>query len=324
MDQPPPPPAAVDQTDTPRAGAFGRVHGRFKRENIPWLAVAIFLAPALLFYFAFTIYPIIVTFHNSLYSIRPRGIGEFIGFSNFVTLAADKTFWKAVSTTAIWTVLAPTLDVTIGLILALCLYAGVPLNRFFRIAWFTPALISYVVVAILWAWIYNYDWGVPNQLLRIIGLPDWQRQWLGDPGIATYSLIVVSSWKWAGFNMIVCLAALHGLPSEVLEAAALDNCGWLKKFYFVILPMIAPTLVGLFILDIVGKMMVFDLPWIMTKGGPLWSTETVSTYLYKRAFSWDTFDLGYPSTIAVVWFGVILATVVTVNVLFRRRDKLEY
>jgi multiple sugar transport system permease protein/raffinose/stachyose/melibiose transport system permease protein len=303
---------------------FARLRSAFSRDEVPWIAVAAFLAPALIFYFAFTVYPIIRTFHNSLLLIRPRGTDEFVGLHNFATLAADPRFWTAVGNTAIWAIVAPALDVSIGLTLALCLYVGVPLSRFLRVAWFTPTLISYVVIAILWSWIYNYDWGIPNQLLRALGLPGWQRQWLGDPASATLSLIVVSAWKWAGMNMIVCLAALHGLPSEVLEASELDNCGWFQKIYFIVLPMIAPTIVGLFILDIVGKMMVFDLPWIMTGGGPLWSTETVSTYLYKRAFRWNTFDLGYPSAIAVVWFALILITTVGFRLLFRRRDKLEY
>jgi len=173
------------------------------------------------------------------------------------------------------------------------LYAGVPFARFFRIAWFTPVLISYVVVGILWVWIYNYDWGVANALLIWLGLPGLVHSWLGDPNTALWAIILTHAWKWAGFNMIVCLAALHSLPSEVLEAAELDNCGWLKKLIFIIIPMLRPTLAGLFILALIGKMKVFDLVWIMTSGGPLWSTETVSTYVYKRAFGWNTFDLGY-------------------------------
>ena len=117
--------------------------------------------------------------------------------------------------------------------------------------------------------------------------------------------------------MVVCLAALHSLPSEVLEAAELDNCGWLAKLWFIIMPMVRPTLVNLLILAFIGKMKVFDLVWIMTQGGPLWSTETVSTYVYKRAFEWNTFDLGYPSAIATVWFVVVLAFVLGLSLLFR-------
>jgi ABC-type sugar transport system permease subunit len=124
--------------------------------------------------------------------------------------------------------------------------------------------------------------------------------------------------------MVVCLAALYALPTEVLEAAEIDNCGWFRKLIFIIMPMIRSTLLNLLILSFIGKMKVFDLVWIMTGGGPLWSTETVSTYVYKRAFEWSTFDLGYPSAVATAWFVVVLVFVLGLTGLFRQRDKLEY
>ena len=117
-------------------------------------------------------------------------------------------------------------------------------------------------------------------------------------------------WKWLGFNMIICLAALTALPKEVLGAAELDACGWLAKLVYVIVPMLWPTLSTSLVLSFIGKMMMFDLVWIMTGGGPLWATETVSTYVYKRAFDWNTFDLGYPSAIAVLWSAMIIAFVI--------------
>jgi multiple sugar transport system permease protein/raffinose/stachyose/melibiose transport system permease protein len=291
----------------------------------PWSVVAVFLLPALVIYAAFTAYPVFRTFYNSLHIIQPRGAHQYIGFANYVKLlTSDHVFLTAVKNTMLWATAAPLLDVGIGLLLALFLYAKVPFARLFRVAWFTPVLISYVVVAIMWMWIYNYDWGAVNILLRAIGLDSWTQAWLGTPDTALAAIIITHSWKWAGFNMVVCLAALHSLPSEVLEAAELDNCGWLRKLVFVIIPMIRPTLLNLIILSFIGKMKVFDLVWIMTRGGPLWSTETVSTYVYKRAFEWSTFDLGYPSAIAVVWFVVIVVFVLLLSRLFRQRDKLEY
>jgi ABC-type sugar transport system permease subunit len=289
-----------------------------------WQVLMLFLTPALFMYAAFTAYPVARTFYNSLYLIKPRGPNEFVGLGNYADLLGDTIFWKAVANTMTWAGVAPLIDVGTGLLLALCLYARVPLARLFRIAWFTPVLISYVVVAILWMWIYNYDWGIVNALLRAIGLGQLAHSWLGDPNTALWALIFAHAWKWAGFNMVVCLAALHALPSEVIEAAELDNCGWLRKLWFIIIPMIRPTLVNLLILAFIGKMKVFDLVWIMTQGGPLWSTETVSTYVYKRAFEWNTFDLGYPSAIAAVWFVVVLAFVLALSLLFRQRDRLEY
>ncbi len=219
--------------------------------------------------------------------------------------------------------MSPLIEVSIALLLALALYAKVPGARFFRVAWFTPVLMSYVVVGILWLWIYNYDWGAVNALLRWSGL-GWAKPWLGSPDTALPALIFVTSWMWIGFNMVVLLAALHSLPKEVIEAAELDNCGWGGKLVHVIFPLVRATLLNLVVLSFIGKMKIFDLVWITTKGGPLWSTETVSTYVYKRAFEWSTFDLGYPSTIAAVWFVIVLVSVLLLTRVFRQRDRLEY
>ncbi|XWN30298.1 MAG: sugar ABC transporter permease [Devosia sp.] len=296
-----------------------------RNDGTSWGTIMLFLTPALLVYLAFTAYPVFRTFYNAVHIIKPRGEDVFVGLDNFVTLfTSDALFVKAVTNTMIWAGVSPFLDVGVGLILAYALYSRVPFARFFRVAWFTPVLISYVVVGIIWMWIYNYDWGILNAALRALGLSGWQHAWIGDPDTALWAVIFTHTWKWAGFNMVVCLAALSALPREVLEASELDNCNWLKRFWFVMIPMIRPTLVNLLILSLIGKMKVFDLVWIMTQGGPLWSTETVSTYVYKRAFNWSTFDLGYPSAIAVVWFVVVLAFVLALKLLFRQRDKLEY
>jgi ABC-type sugar transport system permease subunit len=165
---------------------------------------------------------------------------------------------------------------------------------------------------------------VVNTLLRLVGLRGLTRAWLGDPAVALPALILVTTWMWTGFNMIVLLAAFHSLPGEVLEAAELDYCGWMKKLWFIIIPLLRPTIVSLFILSFVGKMKVFDLVWVTTRGGPLWATETVSTYVYKRAFDWSTFDLGYPSAIACIWFAIVLAGVLLLSMVFRQRHKLEF
>jgi multiple sugar transport system permease protein/raffinose/stachyose/melibiose transport system permease protein len=289
-----------------------------------WLVLLLFLGPALLVFATMTAYPMVRTVYDSFYTIDDPDKPQFIGLANYAQLVTDATFWRAVGNTLIWSVAAPLLDVGIGLLLALCLYAKVPFTRFLRVAWFTPVLLSYVVVAIVWLWIYNYDWGIVNLGLRAVGLGFLASAWLGNPHIALASLIFIDVWKWAGFNMVVCLAALHSLPSEVLEAAELDNCGWGAKLRFVIVPLLRPTLLNLYILAFVAKMKVFDLVWIMTQGGPLWSTETVSTYVYKRAFAWNTFDLGYPATIASVWFAVVILTVLLLNRILRARDRVEF
>jgi len=297
--------------DDPRRGRLG--------------LVLAFLAPALLLYAAFTIYPVLRTFYNAFHAIKPQNVVEFVGLSNFTALLfADAVFWKAVTNTALFTIVATIVDVVGGLLLALCLFARAPLAPVLRVVWFTPVLMSYVVVGIIWVWIFDYDWGLANAALRFLGLGAFQQSWLGQPSTALWSVLTAHEWKWLGFNMIVFLAALHALPAEVLGAAELDNCGWFAKTMYIIVPMLRPTIVNLTVLSFIGKMMVFDLVWVMTGGGPLWSSETVSTYVYKRAFEWNTFDLGYPSAIAVLWFIIILAFVAIMTRVLRRRDRVEF
>ncbi len=287
-------------------------------------AIVTFLLPALTVYAAFTAYPVLRTLYNSFHQVLPGRLDTFKGLENYRMLFQDDIFWQTVKNTLTWAYTAPLLEQILAILLALALYSKVPAARFFRIVWFTPVLMSFVVVGIIWMWIYNYDWGAANVLLRAVGLEGWTRAWLGDPRVALPALIFVTTWMWTGFNMVVVLAALHSLPSEVLEAAELDNCNWFKTLIFVIIPLIRPTILNLIVLSFVGKMKVFDLVWIMTKGGPLWATETVSTYVYKRAFEWSTFDLGYPCSIASLWFVIVLAGVLLLTFIFRQRGRLEY
>ena len=285
----------------------------------------IFLAPALVIYGGFTVYPVLRTFYNSLFSVHVGAVTHFVGLQNFAALLFyDQTFWQAVRNTTIFTVIGTIGDVFGGLLLALCLFSAPPFASVLRVVWFTPVLMSYVVVGIIWVWIYDYDWGVLNQVLGFIGLRGLQHSWLGDPNTAIWAVLTTHLWKWLGFNMIVFLAALYALPREVLGAAELDNCGWFAKLFHIVIPMLRRTIVNLLVLSFVGKMMLFDLVWIMTGGGPLWSTETVSTYVYKRAFDWNTFDLGYPSAIAVIWFALIICFVLVMTALLRQRDTLEF
>ena len=316
---------AVPQDTRAPLTAAGDPPGRAERDLAnPPLAIAAFLLPALVIYAAFTALPVARTFYNSVHLIVPNRPAEWVGFTHYAELWTDTIFWKAVGNTLTWAVVAPVLEVSIAVVLALCLYARVPFSRVLRVAWFTPVLMSYVVVGILWMWIYNYDWGAVNAILRAVGLDGWARPWLGHPDTALPALIAVTTWMWTGFNMVVILAAMSSLPTEVLEAAELDNCGWAGKLWFVILPLIRPTLLNLLVLSFIGKMKIFDLVWVTTQGNPLWATETVSTYVYKRAFQWSTFDLGYPSTIAVIWFVIVLAGVLGLTTMLRQRDRLEY
>ena len=264
-------------------------------------AVAGFLIPAMALFVLFLLYPVVKTFWNSFYKVGPFR-ANFLGWGNYLEVLQDKTFWLAARHSGTWAVLSIVLEIGIAFLLSLALFNRIWLHRFFRTAWFTPVLIPYVVTGIIWLWIYNYDWGPLNTLLRALGLGSLAKPWLGSPHLALYCLIVASTWMWTGFNMVVLLTAMHSLPAEIFEAAEIDGASPFQKTVKIMVPLLRPTFSSLVVLCFVGKMRIFDLVWVTTGGGPLWATETVATYIYKRAFAWNVYDLGYPSALAVIWF----------------------
>ena len=269
----------------------------------------------------------LVTFYNSVHTLR-MDLGmqsEYVGLEHFREIVgADEVFWKASRNSLTWAVVAPLVDMPLALALALLLYRRVPFARFFRTVWFTPVLMSYPVVGVIWLWVYNYDWGMANLALRAVGLGALAQAWLATPGTALPALILVTTWMFAGFNMVVLLVAIHAIPADYLDAARVDGASGWRRTWHVIVPLIRPTLVNLTILDFIGKMKQFALVWVMTRGGPMWGTETVATYVVKRAFEWKTLDLGYPSAIAVLWFIIIFGLSWGLTRALQRREALEF
>jgi ABC-type sugar transport system permease subunit len=300
---------------------------RRPRARRPWGAIIIFLGPTVLVYAAFTIYPVLVTFYNSLHTLR-MDLGmlyEFVGLQHFrEILTGDDVFWKAARNSLVWAVVAPIVDIPLALLLALTLHARVPFARVFRTVWFTPVLMSYPVVGVIWLWVYNYDWGIANLVLRAVGLGAYAQAWLASAVTALPALILVTTWMFAGFNMVVLLAAIHAVPADYLEAATVDGASVGQRTARILVPLLRPTIVNLVILDFIGKMKQFALVWVMTRGGPMWGTETVATYVVKRAFEWKTLDLGYPSAIAVIWFVIIFGLSLLLTRLLQRREALEF
>ncbi|MFH1609891.1 MAG: sugar ABC transporter permease [Candidatus Bipolaricaulota bacterium] len=297
------------------------------RPRRPWGAITMFLCPALCFYFAFIIYPVLVTFFNSFHVLRlDLGLAyEFVGVQHFKEiLSSDEIFWRAARNSLTWGIVAPLIDIPLALTLALVLHAKVPFARFFRTVWFTPLLMSYPVVGVIWLWVYNYDWGMANLVLRIVGLGAYAQAWLADPVTALPALILVTTWMFTGFHMVILLTAIHTIPQEYLEAAWVDGADRWQRTLHIVIPLLRPTLVNLVILDFIGKMKQFALVWVMTRGGPMWGTETVATYVIKRAFEWKTLDLGYPSAIAVIWFIVIFGLSYGLMRFLQRREALEF
>ncbi len=282
----------------------------------PWGAITLFIAPVIIYYAIFTLYPIVATFYYSLHSIVPEGgklVTYFVGWQNFAKLLADDIFLRSVNNTIIWAVVGPILEMVTATTLAFIVYFNVPLHRFYRTAWFAPMLVSGVIVGLVFKWIFNYDWGLLNVGLRAIGLDDLALNWLGRRDTPLWAVIFVHYWATFGYSFVLMIAGLSAIPGELIEAARIDGASTVQASTKVLLPLLMPTFLTVLILSFMGKMRAFHIVWVLTGGGPMHFSETVATYVQKRAFGWSTLDLGYPSAMAVVWFGVVIIGVALIN-----------
>lgn len=262
----------------------------------PWVPY-LFLVPALgVFAFA-VLYPVLMTGYYSLTEWNGYGTQLFVGFANYVKIASDALFAQSFLHVIIYILATLVLEVLAGLILA-----GVVASRrgslWFRVAIFTPVMLPMVVVAVLWSFVYNPDFGLVNAMLQAVGLDEWTRVWLGDPATALLAICVVSGWVFAGFYMTIFYAAFKQIPSEVVEAAKLDGANEWQLFWRIKVPMIRNAIEVGVLLCVTGGFQGFDLFYVLTNGGPYYSTEIPTTYLVRAVFK--NGEVGYGSAMAVV------------------------
>lgn len=299
------------------------------RKKLSSLGVAfMFLGPALVIYALFSIYPLLrngyLSFHEQEL-IEGQLVWTYIGTDNFITLLTDDlVFPKTVIHNFIWAFAAIIFETSIGFVLALIIHQRVSGARIFRVLWFMPVILADVIAATIWTWVYHYDYGIINGILRLIGLGVLARPWLGDPNTALGALINITTWKWTGFNMILLLAALSTIPSDVLDAARIDGVSHWQNIRYVVLPLIRPMVVTAMLLNFVGKMKIFDLVWVATRGGPALATETVATYFLRLAFP-TSFTaesrMGYAAALATTWFIIILVFSILLSRILRGRTE---
>jgi multiple sugar transport system permease protein/raffinose/stachyose/melibiose transport system permease protein len=279
----------------------------------------------MVYYAIFVIYPLFATFYYSLHNISPvagKVVTTFVGLQNFKDLFSDDIFLRAVRNTATWGIAGPTLEMLTATTLAFVVYFRVPFYRFYRTAWFTPFLVTGVIVGLVFRWMFNVDWGLLNATLRLIGLDTLALNWLGRKDTPLWVVIIVHWWATFGYSFILLLAGLTAIPHELVEAAYIDGASTVQAALRVLLPLLRPTFVTVLILSFMGKMRAFDVVWVLTHGGPMHFSETVATYVQKRAFGWGSLDLGYPSAMAVIWFGVVMVSVGLITRLLQSR--MEY
>lgn len=270
-------------------------------------AAYIFIIPAVVLLAAFLLYPALQTVRYAFtdYNImRPDRI-KFCGLNNFIELFQDKDFWIAVKNTLHFTVLVVPFQTILALALALLISSRRKGVSIFRAAYFSPQVTSMVVVAILWTVLYNSNpnSGLLNALLVKLGMEPCG--FLNDPKTAMNSIIFMSAWQGAGYQMMIFLAGLQGIPKDQYEAASIDGAGRIKSFFYVTLPGLKNVISYVIMITVIQAMKLFTQPYVMTKGGPQNSTRTLVYYVYEQGFQKRNF--GYACAVAAVFFVIVIS-----------------
>jgi ABC-type sugar transport system permease subunit len=291
--------------------------GKRIRKN---LIAYVFLAPAFILMAVFLAYPLVESMLLSLYQwngISPR---EYVGLRNFQDLLEDEVFFLALRNNVIFSVFTTLGTVVLGFLLALAIERRVKGWRYFKVVYFLPVMMSTTIVGLLWGRLLDPTFGPINSLLRAVGWAD-PPMWLAEPGWAMAAIIIVSIWQYAGFPMIIYLAAIEGIPQEIHEAATLDGVNWWQRALMIILPMVKNVTFTIVILQLIFSFKVFDIVYTMTLGGPGEATNVLGIYLYRTAFKFTQF--GYGSAIAVMMF--IIVFILSIFYLRQfRTERVEY
>lgn len=259
----------------------------------------LFILPALLFFAAFVIYPIIYILRASLLDWNGLAVGTWVGLDNYVKLfTADPIFHKTLRNAVLWIFLTILPQMFIGFGLAVLLNGPVFGRSIYRAIFYLPAIISPIVIGIVWQRIYDPFGGLLADIARRTGVEWLAQPFLADPTMATYSTIAVNVWQWTGFSMLLYLAGLQGLPGDVLEAATIDGATAWQRLRQVVWPMLRPVHLTLILLGVIGALQTFALVYILTKGGPNNASQTMPTYIFQQAFQLS--NMGYGAAISVI------------------------
>ncbi len=263
----------------------------------------IFIAPNLVVFTVFIFIPIIFAFYVRLTQWSLIGTPTFVGLENYTKMFGDGNFWKSFYNTVIYTVGTVPTSMVLRLLVAVGLNRKLPGRTLLRSIYFVPVVISLVAGALVAAWIFNDNYGVINDMLGAMGLKGVP--WLSSAKWAMLTLIITTLWLRLGFNMVVYLAALQGIPADLYNAAQVDGAtGW-KTFRHITWPLLGPTTFLLLVLNVIYSMYVFDLIFVMTGGGPGFSTTVLVQYVYQEAFQQG--DMGYASAIGVFLYVLLMA-----------------
>lgn len=293
-----------------------RVRRRFGRGRLAMLG---FVIPALSIYLLMVIIPSLQTLQLSLTDWD--GISDdynFIGIRNYEDIVANDRFWNAVRNTLILGIGSALVINVISLTVALMLDKLNHAQGFFRTAVYLPALVSAFIMATIWKYLLNYNFGSVNTVLRDMGLPEWARDWLGDSSIVIWVILFITCFTLGGNTTLIYLANLQSVPQELLEAARIDGASGAKVFWNVTWPMIAGAVTVNMTLALIAGWVIFDQVLVLTSGGPGFVSETMAFFIYKVGFG--EYRAGFGSAAAVVLFIVVIVSTVAANAYMRKRE----
>lgn len=286
-----------------------------KLQKVPYT----FVLPAVLLYLLFFIYPSIQSFYYALTDwngINPKF--NIVGLDNFAELLHNLRFRAAFENTLLYAVGLTLGQSMLGLGFALLLHGGFKGQSFFRSVFFSPQIMSLLAIGYIWAFIYDPTTGSLNTILHKLGLSELAMNWLGNMQLAIWSVIAVSIWQGAGWCMIIFLANLQSVPKELYEAASIDGAGKMKQFWNVTFPLLGPAVTITLVTGMINGLKAFDLIMSMTKGGPGYVTESISTVMYDTAFNRNLF--GEAQAMGIVMFIIILIITIIQLTLLKKRE----
>lgn len=294
-----------------------KLKGSSKRE---FMYAVITLIPLLILFVTFTYYPL---FKALMYSFTDwDGFGKsynYIGFDNFIQIFKVNEIYMSFYNTFYYAVIAIIIAIIFEFLLALFLFEKFKGKGTVKALLFAPSVISAVIVSYMWSDFFSYI-GVINEFFKMIGAGGAAVDWLGDPKVVKNVLIFMNTWQGTGYGMVILLAGLSSIPKEVTEAAMVDGAASFTKFRHITLPMIMPSITILLFLGITGLLKVFDIPFIMTRGGPLNASKMISMAIYDYAFSYHQF--GIAGAIGVVFF-IIIAVISITQLNYTRKREVE-
>lgn len=288
---------------------------RFRREYYGLL----FVIPAMLFFFLFNIYPMFSGLYYSFTRFTLLKPPVFIGLDNFAGLMTDAQFLNSVWVTFLFVIGSTVPQWILSLGLAVLFRGNFRFKQVYKILYFSPALLSGVVVSLVWKLLYD-----PRGIINVLVGPlvgNNEIFWIGSSALAPYALMVVANWEGFGYLMLIWLAGLVGIPHEFYDAAAIDGANRWQSFRHVTLPLLKPTSIFVMITTLIGAFQAFNLQYVMTDGGPNNATTTMALLVYKDAFQY--FKMGQAAAISVVMF-LIIITITIIQVRIMKAEEVSY